>query len=266
MTEQEYALICRHVKRAIGIDLTAYKSQQMQRRLDAYLRRSGAKDWPDYLRRLDRDGQEQASLRNYLTINVSSFFRDAEKWQQLSERILPGLTRPGATLTMWSAGCSIGAEPYTLAILAELRGMRRYEVWATDIDRGVLAIARAGGPYTDEDLKNAPEGVVRRFFDRRPDGLYVKPALRDRVSFAEFNLLEDRADRLFDLIVCRNVIIYFTDLAKQKVLMSLAQSLRPGGVLFIGGTEVIPATLARALDLQAVGISFYSRMGVPVGA
>jgi len=260
MTGQEYVLICRKVKRVTGIDLSCYKSQQMQRRLEAYLRRSGAKSWIEYLRRLDQDADELKAFRDYLTINVSSFFRDPEKFQQLGERILPTLVRPGAELTMWSAGCSHGAEAYTLAMLADAHGIRRYRVWATDIDRGVLSKATAGGPYSEDDVRSVPPALLSRHFERRDSGLYIKPTVRSRVIFYEHNLLEDDVDRQFDLVVCRNVIIYFSDEAKRKALINLAKALRPGGVLFLGGTEVIPPALAHMLGLQSVGISFYGKL------
>ena len=231
----------------------------MQRRLEAYLKRNGTGSWVEYFRLLERDPQELKAFRDYLTINVSSFFRDPDKFRQLGDRILPGLVREGK-LTMWSAGCSYGAEAYTLAILADMRGVRYYRIWATDVDRGALAHARAGGPYTDDDVRNVPREALRRHFERRSDGLYVRQSLRRHITFEEHNLLEDPVRRQFDLVLCRNVIIYFSEEAKRQVLSLLVSALRPGGVLFLGGTEMIPPALARMLGVQSVGISFYQKI------
>ncbi|NOZ28597.1 MAG: protein-glutamate O-methyltransferase CheR [Chloroflexi bacterium] len=260
MIEQDYRLVYRKIKRLTGIDLSYYKGRQVQRRLEAYLRRSGAANWREYLHRLEQDPQEVKALRDYLTINVSCFFRDPHKFQYLREKILPELVRPGGKLHMWSAGCSYGAEAYTLAILGDLTRARWFQVWATDVDRGALTRARAGGPYTDEDVKYVAPDLLKRYFDRRDDGFYVKRTLRRHVVFEEHNLLEDQVTREFDLVLCRNVIIYFSDEAKRKVLTRLVGALRPDGVLFIGGTEVISTALARELGLQSAGISFYRKM------
>ena len=259
MTGQEYAFLYHQLRRITGIDLSAYKSQQMQRRLDAYLKRSGAKNWAEYLHRLERNPQELRAFRDYLTINVSSFFRDPERFWQLGDELLPRLVRLGTELTIWSAGCSYGAEAYSLAMLAEMHGIRRYRVWGTDVDLGALDKAQAGGPYTAEDVKNVPQELLQKYLELRADGWYVRPSLRQRVTFGEHNLLENEIERSFDLVVCRNVMIYFSDEAKQRALNHLVKALRPGGILFIGGTEVIPIPLARQLGLQTVGISLYRK-------
>lgn len=259
MTGQEYALLCRQIRQMTGIDLSAYKSQQMQRRLDAYLKRSGMNSWAEYLHQLAHNPKELRAFRDYLTINVSSFFRDPEKFWQLGDELLPRLIRFGSELTMWSAGCSYGAEAYSLAMVAETCGIRRYHVWGTDIDLGALERAQAGGPYTAEDVKTVPPDLLKKYLEPRAEGWYVRPLLRQRVTFSEHNLLEDKVGRAFDLVVCRNVIIYFSDDAKQRALSRLVEALRPGGILFIGGTEVIPIPFARQLGLQTVGISFYRK-------
>ncbi|MCS7220755.1 MAG: protein-glutamate O-methyltransferase CheR [Anaerolineae bacterium] len=259
MTGQEYAFLCRQIREITGIDLSAYKSQQMQRRLDAYLKRSGARGWAEYLRRLTQDPKELRAFRDYLTINVSSFFRDPEKFRRLGDELLPQLMHFGSELTMWSAGCSYGAEAYSLAMVAEMREIRRYHVWGTDIDLSALERAQAGGPYTAEDVKNVPSDLRKKYLELRAEGWYVRPSLRQRVTFSEHNLLEDEIGQSFDLVVCRNVIIYFSDAAKQRALSHLVRALRPGGILFVGGTEMIPFPLARQLGLQAVGISFYRK-------
>ncbi|GAB4558656.1 MAG: protein-glutamate O-methyltransferase CheR [Anaerolineae bacterium] len=261
MTDQEFIYVNQQIRRTLGIDLSYYKGQQMRRRLDAYLRRSGAPSWADYFRRLSRDTEEQRRLRDYLTINVSSFFRDPEKFQELEQKIFPLIVRRGEPFRMWSAGCSHGAEAYSLAMLAESNSIRPYEVWATDIDRSILIKARTGGPYSGDDVKTVPPLFMRRYFELHQGQYYVKEALRRHVVFEEHNLLEAVSVQApFDLVVCRNVIIYFSEEAKQRVLRHLVAAMRPGGVLFLGGTEVIAPAVARSLGLRSVGISFYQKM------
>ncbi|HIQ04178.1 MAG TPA: chemotaxis protein CheR, partial [Anaerolineae bacterium] len=192
MNDREYAYVRRKVQALFDIDLSQYKEEQMRRRLHGYLQRTGAKTWAEYMRRLESDVAEQARFQSYLTINVSSFFRDADRFQQLSEQILPELLRRSSRLAVWSAGCSHGGEPYTLAILLkELAPHRQHHIWATDIDRNALRLACAGGPYPHEAVKEVPPALLLRYFVHESTGYHVVPSLRRLVSFKRHNLLED---------------------------------------------------------------------------
>jgi len=259
MEEGEYLLVKRKVMELVQVDLDSYKSRQVQRRLDALLARSGYPTWHAYLRHLQDDGEARRAFKDYLTINVTEFFRDAHKWQYLQENVLPALLRQRRRLRIWSAGCSHGAEPYTLAILLdELTGAGAgHYILATDIDQAVLTTAQRGGPYPAADVKAVTPGRLRRYFVAQGDGYAVRPDLRQRVTFRSHNLLLDPFEEDFDLIVCRNVVIYFVDEAKRALYRRFAQALRPGGVLFVGGTEIVPAM--PGVPLASLAISFYRR-------
>lgn len=259
MHTAEHALIKREVLRLTGVDLDHYKTAQMQRRLQAYLKRSGHPDWPTFFRALRNDPVALEKFKAYLTINVSSFFRDIERFRHLHQAILPELLRARSKLRVWSAGCSRGQEPYSLAILlAELAGpLRRHYILATDIDRSALEWARAGGPYTAEEVKDVPPSWLQRYFTHRDGAYWVTEELKEKVQFREHNLLSDPYEKDFDLIVCRNVVIYFTAEVKQRLYRRFRDALRPGGVFFVGGTEIV--LNARELGLEMVGISFYRR-------
>lgn len=258
MEAQEYTYIKREIKSLVGVDLDCYKAPQVQRRLRIFLMRSGHDTWPDFFQSLRGDREGLARLRDYLTINVSSFFRDEKKYEQLQQIILPELLKARKALRVWSAGCSRGQEPYTLAIaLAELTGPRvQHRIMASDLDESALAIARAGGPYTDDDVAGVGR-LLSRYFDKLADGYYCKPSLRERVTFRQQNLLADRFEADLDLIVCRNVVIYFTAEVKDRLYRQFCQALRPGGILFVGGTELVPK--AREIGYESAGISFYRR-------
>jgi chemotaxis protein methyltransferase CheR len=261
MTDSEYVLIRRRVHELLGIDLNAYKSTQMRRRLDAYLLRVRAKSWPEYFRLLEQSAEERQRFKDYLTINVTSFFRDADKFATLRERILPQLLDESRTLQIWSAGCSDGAEPYSLAMLVRsIAPNQRLQIWATDIDRSALSRAIAGGPYPEQSVENVPRMLRAQFLVPCEGGYRVKPELQRLIRFQEHNLLRDPVRDRFDLIVCRNVIIYFTEEAKAAVFQLFARSLRPGGFLFIGATETIPLQQARELGLEPVQLTFYRRV------
>jgi chemotaxis protein methyltransferase CheR len=263
MEALEYNYVRREILKLTGIDLHGYKSPQMQRRLSAYLLRSGSPTWAHLFRAIRQDEQAIRQLKDYLTINVSAFFRDIERYHYLQRVILPELLQRRASLRIWSAGCSRGQEPYSLALLlADHTSLTsRHRLLATDVDGTALAWAKAGGPYSAEDVVNVPTTLRARFFTEEQGGYRVIESLRRQVSFRQHNLLTAPIEQTFDLIVCRNVVIYFTPEAKNELYSQLYQALRPGGVLFVGATEVI----ARASEKGFVskGISFYQRPGGP---
>jgi chemotaxis protein methyltransferase CheR len=266
-----YAEVKCLVKALLDIDLGYYKGEQMKRRLDSWLARSCAHSWPDYFKRLQTDAIELGRFRNYLTINVSSFFRDPARWQTLREKVVPDLLESAARrqrahsydlpmprLRIWSAGCSIGTEPYSLAILLEeLTSSGRHHLLATDLDRGALAKARARGPYTPDEVNNVSAAQRAKYFQPGGPPFYITPALAQRVEFRELDLLADEFDADMDLIVCRNVVIYFTEEAKAKLYRRFFEALRPGGVLFVGGIEVI--SHSPEIGFRPHGNSLYQR-------
>ncbi len=257
MEPYEYNFIKLKVLKLTGVDLNCYKSPQVQRRLRTHLLRSGYPNWPSFFRAIQNDPVALGKLKDYLTINVSSFFRDPDKFEYLREQILPELLRGHPRLRVWSAGCSSGHEPYSLAImLAEAAGpYRRHQILATDIDRSALEWARAGGPYSAEEVANVPPPLLNRYFRAHDDGYLASEHLRRRITFLHHNLLSDPFEGGFDLIVCRNVVIYFTAEVKKQLYRRFHEALRPGGVLFLGGTEVL--SKASDLGFETAGISFY---------
>lgn len=259
MKDLEYNYIKRQVLTLTGVDLNCYKAPQMQRRLEAYFSRSGYSNWPKFFRSIQADPVALEKFKDYLTINVSSFFRDLEKYKHLQTIILPELLNNRASLRAWSAGCSRGQEAYSLALLlAEAGGSpTQHRLLATDIDRSALEWARAGGPYSADDLANLPPTLRLGYFNVHDQQYWVRQNLRRMVTFRQHNLLADPIAGKFDLIVCRNVVIYFTTEHKRRLYQRLHDALRPGGVLFVGGTEVI----ARPAEIgfEIVDMSFYRR-------
>lgn len=265
MEQPEYTQISYSIQSLLGIDLSHYKDKQMRRRLDSWLARVGHPDWDTYFSLLRKDPSEQERFRNYITINVSQFFRDPPRWETLRTQVLPDLLHRSngkdahiPRLHIWSAGCSIGAETYTLAILLDdLAPGSRHYILGTDIDRGALIRARQGGPYSNEDVRDVPAPFLDRYFTQREGAWTITDQLRSAVQFKEQDLLNDEPEMRFDLIVCRNVVIYFTQATKQMLYRRFAEHLKPGGILFLGGTEIIPRP--QEFQLTAQGISLYGR-------
>lgn len=260
MDAEIYSQVKTSIKHALNIDLESYKEEQMKRRLDSWLVRSRIPTWKEYFSFAVTDSNELERFRNYLTINVTEFFRDPNRWQSVRTELLPYLlknpTQPGG-LKLWSAGCSIGAEAYTMAMMMEEHApSQKYSVLATDLDRGALLKARARGPFTAEDIRNLSPMQRQRYITPAAP-YFVNEELQKNIRFQEQNLLEDPFENNFDLIVCRNVVIYFTTESKDLLYAKFCKALRPGGVLFVGGIEIISG--ATRFGFQNFGISFYKK-------
>lgn len=258
MEETTYAYLRKRLLTLLGMDLDYYRGKQMYRRLDTWLNRSGCSNWPDYYQRLERDAVELKRFRDYLTIHVSEFFRDPEKFAYLKTDILPQLASNHGTLNGWSAGSSYGAEAYSLAILMEeLFPGHRYRILATDIDRTILDRAKRADDYSREDVKHVPPNLLKKYFLPRGDCYQLVERLKAHVEIKPHDLLRDPSHGNFDLILCRNVVIYFTEEAKEILYHKLHQALKDGGILFVGATEII--SKAREMGFTYLSNCFYRK-------
>jgi chemotaxis protein methyltransferase CheR len=263
MDANVYAQIKGSIKRSLNIDLEHYKDEQMKRRLDSWLVRAHVDTWKEYFNIIAADEKELERFRNYLTINVTEFFRDPARWDLVRQDVVPHLIKNAREnhqiggLKFWSAGCSIGTEAYTMAILMdESAPTQKHSILATDLDRGALLKARARGPYTQDDIRSLSAAQRHKYLSAAAP-YYVTESLQKNIHFQEQNLITDRFETGFDLIVCRNVVIYFTTEAKDLLYAKFSAALRPGGVLFVGGTEIISGSAK--FGLQNFGISFYKK-------
>ena len=247
MTVDEYLDFIGGVKRLAGVDLSQYKRAQMERRIRSYAQRQNASTLRDFLRDLERDATALDGFLDRVTINVSELYRNPEQYETLRTRVLPELRSAGG-MRIWSAGCSYGAEAYTLAcIVAETLAGQRYEVVGSDIDRRIVERAQRGW-FSSADMRNVPPPVRQRYFEPKDDGWLAKDALRRNLRFKLEDLLKSRYQTGWDLVLCRNVVIYFTDEARNHVHASIAAALRPGGYLMVGATE-------RVADPAGIGLA-----------
>lgn len=230
-----------------GWDLHLFKENYLKRRVTARLRALGLERWGDYADRL-ADPAELERLRDRLTVNVTEFFRDTDVWDELEQVIMPALAREAAAkpvpeLRIWSAGCSSGEEPYSLAMLAleaaaTVRPKPAVRIVASDLDDVILAKAQAGR-YPEASL--AAVSPLRRSAYFQADGgqWSVGPRLREAIVFRRHNLFDDPPPPELDLVLCRNVMIYFSRDLQQKLLRGFHAALRPGGYFLTGKTETV---------------------------
>ncbi|ETB69551.1 MULTISPECIES: CheR family methyltransferase [Bacillus] len=225
-------------KKITGVDLALYKEAQMKRRLTSLYEKKGYGDFREFALALEKNEALLQETLDRMTINVSEFYRNYKRWEVLEKTILP-LLKPAKTLKVWSAACSTGEEPYTLSmILSRQKGLSDYQIIATDIDDKVLAKAKEG-VYQERSLQEVPKEIKELYFTQDGTRFAVKDEIKKNIRFQKHNLLADAYEKDFDIIVCRNVLIYFTEEAKEKIYHKFSGSLKNNGVLFVGSTEQI---------------------------
>lgn len=239
MEDADFALFIQRVKQKTNIDLSLYKETQMKRRLTTLRKKHGYGTFAEFWEALRRNGKLMNEFLDRITINVSEFWRNANRWAALEEHFLPAMLRDGGRLRIWSAACSTGEEPYTIAMILDRMGaLSRADILATDIDANVIEKAKIG-LYPDRSLKEVPPEYRGSYFTAAEGGWRVADKLIRAVRFKRHNLLHDPFGADYDLIICRNVMIYFTEEAKHELYHKFAKALKPGGLLFVGSTEQI---------------------------
>lgn len=222
------------------IDLSCYKERQMRRRIDTLISRHKISGYEDFVKTIKTDQKLFDEFVNYLTINVSEFYRNPEQWEMLDRDVFPEMIRKyGKKLTIWSAACSTGDEPYSLVMaLSRHIPLNQIKVIATDIDKQVLEKAK-GGLYNAKSIAAVPADLKKKYFEKIGPSYKISDEIKRQVEFREHNLLKDPYPKGCHMIVCRNVVIYFTDEAKDEIYKKFYDSLVKGGMLFIGNTEQI---------------------------
>jgi len=240
-----------------GIDLSLYNQAQVFRRFNGIILKHKFATFRELSEAMERDPQIREECLRKSTIHVTDFFRDKVYWDVLQKNI-EDLARYRLPLRIWSAGCSTGEEAYSLAyMLSNLLPKSCWELMASDLDRNTLTTAVAG-IYHAKSIKNLEEKDLTAMFAKAGEDLYqVKDRLRQRVSFFRHDLLLDTYPANLDIIVCRNVIIYFNESAKIQVFNKFTRALNPKGMLFIGGSEQIMAP--EEVNLVKESIYFYRK-------
>jgi chemotaxis protein methyltransferase CheR len=263
--EDDLAALLAQIAGARGLICDGYKPNCVRRRLAVRMRARGVHTYAAYAAVLRDDAHEYDRLLDALTINVTKFFRNREAWEALTTRFLPDLWehRQGA-VRCWSAGCATGEEPYTLAIAlleqARQRGARAAActVDATDLDPTVLDRAQAG-VYRAAALDETPPALVERYFTGT-DPWEVGPDVRAPVRFRRHDLLRDPPpDAPYDVITCRNVVIYFERANQERLYHAFADALRPGGILMLGKVETLVGGVRDRFQLEDIRERIYRR-------
>jgi chemotaxis protein methyltransferase CheR len=265
MTSVELEKIRSLIYKTTGMLFEVKKDYYLNTRLLERMGETGAESFSEYYKDLvfDSQGSELQKLVESITINETYFFRDFPQLQGFAEKVLPAYleqkTKLGSNdLRIWSAACSTGEEAYTLSIILQ-EMIDHYSSWkasihATDVDRNVLDHAR-NGVYGERSMKDTPNEYRSKYFSNKNNQWQALDKAKAPISFSQLNFVDRQAMRKmrgFDFVFCRNVLIYFDDDSRKKVVESLYDSLLPGGYLFLGHSESI-GRISAAFELQNIG-------------
>lgn len=255
----EFEALLDYLKRSRGFDFTGYKRSSLMRRVLKRMQGVGLEDYGDYLDYLEVHPEEFTHLFNTILINVTAFFRDEAAWDYLAQTIVPTILaekKAGDPVRVWSAGCASGEEAYTVAmLLAEALGpeafRQRVKIYATDADEEALAQARQGG-YTDKNLQPIPTEMKEKYFELVGNHYIFRADLRRSIIFGRHDLVQDAPISRLELLVCRNVLMYFNAEAQARILARLHFALNDSGYLFLGKAEMLltHANLFNPTDLK----------------
>jgi len=243
-----------------GIYISKNKIYFLKKRVENRLKALGLKnveDYIKYLRFFDKAGKELQNLINSVTINETYFFREFPQLQAFAEYCLPEVIEKKNNIKVLSAGCSTGEEPYTLSIILNemLDPFHKFKIVAVDIDEKALEKARTG-IYNSRSVKDVPEVYLKKYFDILPSGFLVKQIVKANVDFRKANLMDRdillSLGRNFDFIFCRNVLIYFSDESRRKVVENFYSMMNPGGYIFLGHSESM-SRITTAFKLKRAG-------------
>ena len=254
----EYEMFIKAIGEYIEIDLTKYKRPQMERRINSLMCSQGFSNYQEYLNNIKKDDSCLSKFLDHLTINVSEFYRNPSQWEIIKQLILPQIVEVNPSPRFWSAGCATGEEPYSLAMLIrESSAAIKPLILATDIDEQVL-IKAVNGVYTERSVANVSPAILTEYFEKKEDKYHIKEEIKKMIKFRTHDLLKDTYHCNFDLILCRNVLIYFTGDTRKMLYKRFHDALRPGGILFTGSTEQI--FKASQIGREAIASFFYKRV------
>lgn len=221
------------------INLDGYKEKQMKRRLDSLMSRYATEDYGRFYQLMVNDRSVLDNFLDNLTINVSEFFRDPKMFRVLEEKILPDLLHKKPSLRIWSTACANGAEPYSVAIILEdLAPGKKHVLEATDLDQKILKTAREGR-YSFEAVRNVSKDRLDQYFQKDGKDFLIKKRIKERITFRFQDLLDGNFQTGYDLILYRNVAIYFNRETQKRLNQRFVHCLNDGGFLFVGGSEII---------------------------
>ena len=242
-----YKVLVKFIIDKTGLDIKHYRDNFIKRRLKLKLKEKNLSSYSEYANLVKNDQEEFDELMKFITINYTSFYRDTDVFNYFNDIILPEFFSRKKSMKILSAGCSSGEEPYTLAILmkeyCDRKKIKPYgSIRAVDVDRTILAKAKKG-VYDIESLKALNPRFIQKYFTVVDDKYHVAPEIKRMVQFGIHDITNELPQKNYDVILCRNVFIYFTNESKEAILENFYKAIGTDGYLIIGKTEMMPVHL-----------------------
>lgn len=244
----DFIMLKKLIKSKLGFNCEQYKASHFKRRIDVRMRATGCVNYSDYIKVLNKDQLEYRHLKDALTVNVTEFFRNPDTYNVVEKELLPAIISlksrtPLKSIRIWSAGCSIGVEAYSIAILLHRllgKDFKKYKISiiGTDIDENSLSKAREG-IYSKLDIKNVDDETIEKYFEASDGKYHVIDELKNITSFKKNDLISGTKLKGFDIIFCRNVTIYFEKELQEKLYYNFYEALNEGGFYVMGKTETL---------------------------
>lgn len=265
ISDEEMSALMVAIKNRYGLDFTNYEKNSLRRGVTRLMMKYDMTSSLDLWGRILKDESFFAAAIDDLLVNLTELFRNPDVWIKLRDEILEQLR---GSVKIWHAGCATGEEVYTMAIVLEEKKMLdRSTILASDLSTKALAKARLGDyslellkQYLNPFLKFFPHKHLEDYFDFHAKHATIKPRYKQRVTFTKHNLVHDGMVGSFDIIFCRNVMIYFDDQLKMRVLKLLHQSLKPGGYLIIGYYDIMPTGGKVLFEVDDIKTRVYRRI------
>lgn len=233
----EHKEFYRWVHSNLGVNLEGYKQGQLIRRIDNLMRRLEINNLDHFVELMSKDPNYKEKFLDFITINVTEFFRNPDLYKRLEESLKNHFLDKNQKIKIWSAACSLGCEPYSVAMLLKENGYKNFNIIATDIDKNILDAAKKA-VYTKMELKNIPP-MYMKYFEEKKGEFYLSNEIKKYVTFKRGDLILDKYENNFDLVLCRNVVIYFNNDIKETIYKKISNSLNVGGLFFVGATESV---------------------------
>lgn len=261
VTELNLERVFHNIEKVTGFNARPYRESTLKRRVGHRLHATQSRDYGEYFRYLKKNPSEFTAFINNFTITVSDFFRDKKVFRALKRRILPGLvekklSRGQKRIKVWSLGCSKGQEPYSLAILLDdvlkKKPSHSLQVFIRATDVNIPAVEKAmKGIYNRYEIQNIPAAYRTACFEKKGDEFKIKEGIKNMVRFSYHDMIKDPYRGNWDLILCRNVFIFFETYAQREMLHKIHAALRKEGILVLGQAEtVVNKALFRCLSYK----------------
>ena len=259
ITDTELQVLIEKISLDHNWDLNSYKIPTLKRRIASRIHDTKCSSVEAYYRLIEESPDEYKKLLDVITVNYTYWFRDEDVWEGILRMLYEKSQKVEGKVAVWSAGCSTGEEPYSLAILASKIDKDKFKIHASDIDDRALNAAKNG--LFEKFKINLQEEEIEKYFDKQgPTTFKIKDSFKSLVEFTKIDLSKDQYPKNLDMITCRNVMIYFNKILQEKVYQDFCYALKKGGIMVTGNVENLPPKVRHLFEIVDNNLHIYRKL------